>query len=84
MHSAAHATDGFLDDSQTNACPLILLPGMEALKHLENLLRIAWIDAKAIVTHVQLAVMFAYQAPPEFDPFTWRAVEFCSVTDEVL
>src|SRR5262245_35560520 len=84
MHGAAHTADGFLDDSQTDACPLILLPGMEALKHLENLLRIAWFNAKAIVAHVQLAFMLSDQAPPEFDPFAWRAVEFCRVTHEIL
>ena len=62
MHGATHATDGFLDNSQTDACSLILLPGMEALKHLENLLRIAWINAEAIVAHVQLALMLSDQA----------------------
>src|SRR5215475_12400689 len=52
MHGAAHATDGFLDDSQADTCPLVLLLGMETLKYLENLLRVAWVDAKAIVAHV--------------------------------
>src|SRR5919197_4795406 len=84
MHGAAHATDGFLDDSQTDACALILLLRMEALKHLKNLFRIAWVDAKAIVAHAQLAVRLSYQAPTECDTFAWRTVEFGSVTDEVL
>jgi len=38
MHGAAHATDGFLDDSQTDTCSLVLLFGMKTLKYLENLL----------------------------------------------
>ena len=38
MHGAPHATDRFLDDSQTDTCPLVLLLGMETLKYLENLL----------------------------------------------
>jgi len=84
MHGAAHATDGFLDNRQTDACALILLPGMEALKHLKNLLCIACVDAKTIVAHGQLAVMLSYQAPTEFDTFAWRTIEFGSVTDEVL
>src|SRR5262245_50172675 len=84
MHGAAHATDGFLDDSQTDACPLILLLGMEAFKHLKNLLRIAWVDTQAIIAHGQLAVMLSYQAPAEFDPFAWRTVEFYRVADEVV
>jgi hypothetical protein len=84
MYGTAQTTDGFLDDSQTDTCPLILLPGMEALKHLKNLLRITWFNAKAIVTHGQLAVMLSHQAPAEFDTFARRTVEFCSVADEIL
>ena len=84
MHGATHATDGFLDDSQTDTCPLVLLLGMETLKYLENLLRVAWVDAKAIVAHVQLAIVLSYRTPAEFDTFAWGTVEFCGVADEVL
>src|SRR5215470_5646821 len=31
MHGAAHATGGFLDNSQTDTCALVLLFGMETL-----------------------------------------------------